>query len=225
MKSDKEHKILFAENIPAGVNNWDNGVWGQAPELSLEAVRPESLKPYPITSVKILYDSNRIHLFYRVHDNFMKCTQKKFLGPVHFDSCVEFFVRPEQDCGYFNFEFNCAGVLNGSFIEDWTITERGFAKMTEFNEEDRDSIAFNTSIQGFIEDEIQEPTTWWFKFSIPFSLFERYLDKKISPQGSAWEGNFFKCGSRTSHPHWCSWTELDKLNFHAPESFGKLYFQ
>ncbi|MDD3966848.1 MAG: carbohydrate-binding family 9-like protein [Candidatus Marinimicrobia bacterium] len=42
--------------------------------------------------------------------------------------------------------------------------------------------------------------------------------------GSRWRANFYKCGDKTSHPHWGSWQALDILIFHQPESFGILEF-
>ena len=36
--------------------------------------------------------------------------------------------------------------------------------------------------------------------------------------------NVYKCGDRTSHPHWMSWNPVRTLNFHAPDEFGQLIF-
>ena len=40
----------------------------------------------------------------------------------------------------------------------------------------------------------------------------------------AWRGNLYKCGDRTSHPHWAAWSPVDELNFHLPRCFGTLRF-
>ncbi|MCD6337129.1 MAG: hypothetical protein J7M01_02720, partial [Candidatus Marinimicrobia bacterium] len=37
-------------------------------------------------------------------------------------------------------------------------------------------------------------------------------------------GNLYKCGDKTSHPHWASWSPIDKLNFHQPKHFGEFVF-
>ena len=40
-------------------------------------------------------------------------------------------------------------------------------------------------------------------------------------------GNFYKCGSKTAHPHYVSWSAIDgdKPDFHRPDCFGKLWFK
>ena len=218
------YTIGYKKKIPNDANDWNDAIWKTIDELHLLSVRRESVPPYPAVSVKLLYDENNIYLFYKVHDFHLKCTQSNFLDPVHYDSCVEFFVQPECSAGYFNFEFNCAGVLNGSYIEDWAITPSSFAKVTKLNTTDRDVIQYYSSVPGLVETERAEATVWYFKFSLPFRLIEKYIGRKISPEYELWKGNFYKCGDKTSHPHWCSWAKLKELNFHDPECFGKLVF-
>ncbi|MDE6137165.1 MAG: hypothetical protein K2F97_06800, partial [Muribaculaceae bacterium] len=40
-------------------------------------------------------------------------------------------------------------------------------------------------------------------------------------------GNFYKCASATSQPHYLSWNPIDtpEPDFHRPEFFGKLILQ
>ena len=37
--------------------------------------------------------------------------------------------------------------------------------------------------------------------------------------------NFYKCGDKTAHPHFLSWSPVstEKPDFHRPEFFGELY--
>ncbi len=223
MRSTPQYLIRHEDTGSLNYDDWNNTIWKHVDELVLKAIVPASTPPYPRTTVKLLYDVDAIHVFYRVYDYGLKCTQRNFLDPVHFDSCVEFFVRPDPGKGYFNFEFNCSGVLNGSYIEDWTITERGFGSVTKFTTEDRDSIVYHTSMPGFIEMELPSPTLWFFGFSVPFSFFGKYLQEEVSASDK-WTANFYKCGDNTSRPHWCAWSEIPELNFHLPECFGKLCF-
>ncbi len=41
--------------------------------------------------------------------------------------------------------------------------------------------------------------------TIPFAVMEPYVGPIPDATGQAWRGNFFKCGSEISHPHWASW--------------------
>ncbi|MCH8859253.1 MAG: hypothetical protein IID54_06710 [Proteobacteria bacterium] len=48
----------------------------------------------------------------------------------------------------------------------------------------------------------------------------------LAPLGSTnWRGNFYKCGDKTSHPHWGMWSPItNRLSFHQPALFGDLVF-
>jgi hypothetical protein len=76
-----------------------------------------------------------------------------------------------------------------------------------------------------VEPEIQEPTTWFIEFRIPISLLEKYVGPIGDPRGQRWTANFYKCGDKTSHPHWISWAPVDQLNFHLPRCFGPIVFE
>ncbi|HEX2965957.1 MAG TPA: carbohydrate-binding family 9-like protein, partial [Syntrophorhabdaceae bacterium] len=65
---------------------------------------------------------------------------------------------------------------------------------------------------------------WTIEFSVPFALFEYYIGKLEKEKRREWRGNFYKCGDKTSHPHWASWASLTDRNFHAPWDFGILRF-
>ena len=76
---------------------------------------------------------------------------------------------------------------------------------------------------GIIDPEIKEETVWYLAANIPFAFFEFHTPlKKIN--SSIWQGNLYKCGDKTSHPHWASWSPIDKLNFHQPKHFGEFVF-
>jgi hypothetical protein len=53
-------------------------------------------------------------------------------------------------------------------------------------------------------------------------VLERYVGPLAPLAGQVWRGNFYKCGDRTSHPHWAAWSPVDELNFHLPRCFGAL---
>ena len=75
-----------------------------------------------------------------------------------------------------------------------------------------------------VEPEIQVPTIWVIEYAIPLDLFSRYAGPLGDLAGQAWRANFYKCGDRTSHPHWAAWSPVDRLDFHMPECFGVLVF-
>ena len=77
-----------------------------------------------------------------------------------------------------------------------------------------------------VEPEIQEDTDWPLEFFIPFSLLAKYAGPLGEIAGQEWRANFYKCGDRTSHPHWARWAPINgQLNFHQPQFFGQLLFE
>lgn len=206
-------------------HSWTDSPWAGAPVLPIDQFRPESSDHRPRTEVKLLYDLERLYLFYRVEDCFVKATRTEFQSSVCKDSCVEFFVRPRADQGYFNFEVNAIGTLLTSYLEDWTRTGDSFAKREKLDAESANKVTIQASLSDPIETEIQEPLTWTIQLSIEFSLFEEFLGPLGDPQGQEWTANFYKCGDETSHPHWTAWQSVGgKLNFHQPEYFGPIRF-
>ncbi|MFH1567889.1 MAG: carbohydrate-binding family 9-like protein, partial [Gemmatimonadota bacterium] len=74
--------------------------------------------------------------------------------------------------------------------------------------------------------EIAAPTTWAVEYHVPFALFASYFGASVPRQGTVWRANFYKCGDRTSHPHWGSWAPVGtpRPNFHQPDFFQAITF-
>jgi hypothetical protein len=85
-------------------------------------------------------------------------------------------------------------------------------------------VAVYHSLPSIIEPEMEDEVTWSLEFSIPFALLTGYVGSLGKVEGQQWRGNLYKCGNRTSHPHWASWSPLSDKNFHAPWDFGALWF-
>ena len=159
----------------------------------------------------------------------MRAVAERFGDPVSEDSCVEFFLSPypmgETDA-YFNFEVNCGGVL--LLRRCSSTTERGWGRANPLlAEEDARLVRIAHSLPERVEPEIAEPTIWTVEYHVPFELFGRYFVDRPRPRaGTEWKGNFYKCGGKTSHPHWGTWApvELAEPSFHEPSFFQPLRF-
>ena len=218
------YKILFATQIPEMQGFWDGAVWQQAQPLSVNCFRPEGSDHRPQTLCKLLYDEQNIYGIFRVEDRYVRCIHTQFQSDVWKDSCVEFFVQPENGGGYFNFEFNCGGALLASYVTDPTrVGDRLKAYIPLTTDDDR-QIRRYASLPSVVEPEIPTPFVWYLEFSIPFALLEKYSGPPGTIQGQIWRANFYKCGNETSHPHWASWASLAARNFHDPASFGQIEF-
>ena len=81
-------------------------------------------------------------------------------------------------------------------------------------------MAVRSTLPRVIEPEIDGPVDWQLAFFIPTALLEKFVGPIGPLAGQEWRANLYKCGDRTSHPHWASWSPVDALNFHLPHCFG-----
>ena len=49
-----------------------------------------------------------------------------------------------------------------------------------------------------------------------------YIDEVFGGHSKTMYGNLYKCGDETDAPHWATWSKVERLDFHAPEFFGRL---
>ena len=208
---------------PASLARMDFSV---AEEGFIDCVRPESSEHHPQVEFRLLHDAQAFYLAFKVYDRYVRVAHAGFQSKVYLDSCVEFFVKPFADRGYFNFEMNAGGSLLLTYIEDPTrLPEGGFAKYRPVAEDWCDNIAILTSLPPRVDPERSEPTTWHLRCRIPFALFDAYVGPVVR-EAATWHANFYKCGDETSHPHWLSWSPVTgALNFHQPSCFGMLVLE
>ena len=222
--SDHYHAIPRAVRRPEPGGPWDGPVWGTIPFLNIGCFRPESTSHRPLVRCKLLYDDSHLYGLFLAQDRYVRCVHTGFQTPVYEDSCVEVFVQPKPDKGYFNFEFNCGGALLASYVTDPARINGQVAEAKPLSPEEGRQVAVYRSLPPIVEPEIEDEVTWSLEFSIPFALLTGYVGSLGKVEGQQWRGNLYKCGDRTSHPHWASWSPLSDRNFHAPWDFGTLRF-
>jgi hypothetical protein len=203
---------------------WDDPAWSGAQTLDIDRFRPEGSGYRPRTRARLQYDSDGLCGLFRVEDAHVRSVHTRFGEPVYQDSCVEIFLQPKAGRGYLNFEMNAGGTLLASHVTDHRRTPEGFAAFTRLTEEDGRQVAVRSSLPPVVEPEIEGPVDWQLAFSIPVTLLEKYVGPIGPLAGQDWRANLYKCGDRTSHPHWASWSPVDTLNFHLPHCFGTLRF-
>lgn len=201
---------------------WDHPAWRVANTLAVDRFHARSSEHHPRARVRQLFDAAGIYTLFQVEDRYVRSVQTDLNDPVCTDSCAEFFVQPKPDRGYLNFEINCGGTLHCSFVEDATRTPQGFRKWTPVSPELAARIRIWHSLPQVVEPEISAPTTWRVAFFVPFSFFEHYVGALGTLPGQEWRANYYKCGDRTSHPHWATWAPIEVLNFHQPDCFGPI---
>lgn len=173
--------------------------------------------PYkPEVRFRIAYTDSAILLDYEVSEATVRAVAGRDGDNVWEDSCVEFFIRPEDGADYYNVECNCAGTLLIAKGENRNNrTQLSPAEMTEVKR-------FSTlGREPFSEKAATEP--WHLSLIIPFSV----LGIDGTPAGKRFRANFYKCGDALTTPHFLSWAPINvpSPNFHLPEFFAPLSFE
>lgn len=169
----------------------------------------------PLASFVGAYSKSGIYIDFLVRCNYLRAENFEDLSPVSEDSCVEFFFDPKGDGEYWNFEFNCIGTVNAS---------RRFVRPepVRLSSDQLKTIRRWPSCGNRPFREMEGLFTWDLLIFIPFELVG--LDGKNLPEKI--KGNFYKCASATSEPHYLSWNHIatEAPDFHRPEFFGDIFF-
>jgi hypothetical protein len=207
--------------------DWESSLWKDVPPLAIDQFHASSSDHHPIVHAKIAHSGSAVHAIYRVQDRYVKSVGMKFQDMVCWDSCVEFFIEPKVNRGYFNFEMNCGGTLLVYYIEDPTPGPNGkFNKLDFVAPEHGALVRIQTTMPRSTPVEIEQPIEWRLAVSIPLAVMEPYVGEIGNLAGQTWNANLYKCGDRTSHPHWASWSNIGQLcAFHQPAKFGEIQFE
>ena len=175
--------------------------------------------PYqPEVKFRAAHIGNAILLHYQVTEASVRAVALADDGRVWEDACVEFFLSPEGNDFYYNFECNCATklLLHGG--------PAGGERPTA-SEEVLKSVKRWSSLGTEPFEERVGECTWEVALVIPASAIFHHEIETFN--GKTMRANFYKCGDKLQTPHFLSWTpiELPKPKFHCPEFFGELMFE
>ncbi len=178
----------------------------------------------PPATAQVCHDGTLLRIRFCVEDRFVRAVSTRYHDRIWCDSCVEFFVQPRPDRGYFNFEFSANGQFLVSYITDPTRVPGGFREYVKVPWELAKGVMVTSSLGGaVIEPERSEPVAWTLQALIPVALLEHFTGPLGPLSGQVWRGNFYKCGDETSHPHWGAWSPVTSGDsFHQPAFFGAL---
>lgn len=218
-------RVPAARERPRLEAGWDDPAWAQVEALELAHFRPEGSDHRPRTRARLQYAADGLHGIFRVEDRYVRSVHERFGDPVHEDSCVEIFLLPRPGRGYLNFEWNCGGTLQASHVTDHRRVPGGFAAFTPLREPEGRRVRARSSLPPRLDPEVEAPLEWQLAFFIPTALVEGYVGELGPLAGQEWRANLYKCGYKTSHPHWASWAPLEARNFHLPHCFGTLTFE
>lgn len=212
------YSIHRAAELPPLEAGWNDPAWSAAAVARLEHFRPESSTHRPAAAARLLHDENALRGIFRVEDQYVRSVRTRYMDEVWKDSCVEVFLQPRAEGGYFNLEMNAGGAHLCCYIEDPARVPGGFKRFVRLPEEIGRQIQVKSSLPAVVDPEAAGPLAWELNFLVPFFVLTQFA----GPIGREWRGNFYKCADETSHPHWASWSPVDELNFHLPRCFGIL---
>ena len=175
--------------------------------------------PYqPSVKFRAAHIGHAVLLHYQVTEASVRAVATADDGRVWEDACVEFFLSPESNDFYYNFECNCAGklLLHGG--------EAG-SERPGASEDVLKSVKRWASLGTEPFEERVGECTWEVALVIPTSAIFRHSIESLD--GKTMRANFYKCGDLLQTPHFLSWSPIDlpQPKFHCPEFFGEIKFE
>lgn len=183
---------------------------GRAETFRIAHIRPEGA-PGPESGGSLCYEPGEgFYWELWAREEEPKAVYTEPNAPVHKDSCLELFIDcfPEEtEARYINLEVNSLGTVHCAFGAG----RRGRVNLLDM---------------GLPQPEarvIKEKGVWRVSGLLPQSTAERLYGRSCDfKNGQRLRGNFYKCVDETVEPHWKSWAEVGRLDFHTPEFFGTL---
>ncbi len=212
-----EIKKLDLETALPGLEEISAEMDKQARKIQIDTINWKDYSYKPDVNFSIAYGENEIFLKYYVREDYFKAEKNETNQMVCEDSCVEFFVSPEDDGIYYNFEFNGIGTcLLG--------TGTGRENSTRCNPEIVKSIRRLSSAGTAPVKETEGEFEWTITVAIPFEVFFHHKVNNI--KGKTFRANFYKCGDMLKVPHYVTWNPVGTENpdYHQPGYFGLLKF-
>jgi len=172
----------------------------------------------PEVTFSIAYGEKEIYLKYYVRENYFKAEKTESNQSVYEDSCVEFFISPENDGLYYNMEFNGIGTCLMAVG-----AER--ANRTPASGEIISRIRRISSMGNEPVSEKEGDFSWTLTIAIPFVVFFRHNVENLT--GKTLRANFYKCGDKLKVPHYVTWNSIgtEKPDYHQSAYFGSLKFK
>ncbi len=189
----------------------------QNEKLIIDTINWKEYNYKPEVALSIAYSDNEIFLKYYITENFFKAEKTETNQNVFEDSCVEFFVSPEDDGIYYNLEFNGIGTC---LLGTGTSRENS----TRSKPEIVSKIRRLTSVGQTPVREKKGNFEWTITIAIPFDVFFHHKVKDL--KGKIFRANFYKCGDMLTVPHYVTWSTVgtEAPDYHRPEYFGLLKF-
>lgn len=181
----------------------------------------------------VLYNDYNLYvllLTQGLHETKPRANVRAFQGPVHLDSCLEFFLSYDPNHKrYMNIETN-------ALATKYIAVGDGRKNRYNPNAEEASSIIIESVRFGDPAlKRLKFDYDWGVFIHLPIRFLASYWPEILDDEGNLnalkpgqkIKGNFYKCGDDTEVPHFFSWSpiETEKPDFHRPEFFGQLIME
>jgi hypothetical protein len=216
MKTIEVHKIKFKKKFPS-LEEISIQLDNSGKRYQIDTINWKEYAYKPAVAFALGYTDNEILLKYYITEEYFKAEKTETNQRVCEDSCVEFFVSPEDDGIYYNLEFN--GITT-CLLGTGTCRENS-------KKADADIISKIRRLSSAGETPVTERKgtfSWTITIAIPFEVF--FHHKITSVKGKSFKANFYKCGDTLSVPHYVTWNPVGTQNpdYHQPGYFGTVKF-
>lgn len=219
----REYLVRRVAAMAARDAGWDDAPWDAVEPLSLDHNMGEVPEHRPRVQARIGWDDACLCAIFRVEDRYVVARAEKHQDDVCVDSCVELFLTPGPDVaeGYFNIECNCGGTV--LFHHQRSRGE----SVRHLDAEVIRAMEIRHSLPSQVSPEIQTPVTWTVSYQVRFADLERLAPVVRPLPGGIWRANVYKCADRSSHPHWLTWSPVERSrpDFHRKDFFGIFRFE
>ncbi|WP_295938015.1 carbohydrate-binding family 9-like protein [uncultured Alistipes sp.] len=176
---------------------------------------PEQFPYAPQVSFRMFHTGDYLMLRFDVEERYTMARVTEDNGEVWTDSCVEFFIAPDDSGYYYNFECTCIGRLL-----------LGFRKQREHPAHAAQGVMASIlrfpSLGSRPFNERQGDNSWSVVLAIPPQAL--FMHSITDWSGLEPKVNLYKCGDKLSVPHFLSWKPImaPKPDFHKPEFFEQI---
>lgn len=216
MNTAEVKKILFSNPVP-NLDEVSSALDNLKEKHRISTLNWKGYDYIPDVKFAIAYTDKEILLKYYVTEEYFKAEKTEPNQMVCEDSCVEFFVSPENDGIYYNLEFNGIGtILLG--------TGTGRADSKRADPAVISKIRRKSSVGTRPVIEKKGHFEWTITAAIPIEVFFHHNIGEL--KGKTFRANFYKCGDMLTVPHYVTWNPVGTENpdYHQPSYFGLLKF-
>ncbi len=212
---------LFIKEIPVkkqvSFSEAEHLLENQTITNAIESINWKEYNYKPKVHFRIGHTGEEIWLKYYVNENHIRAKEINTNGEVYKDSCVEFFISPDN-VNYYNFEFSCIGTIHLAWGS-------GRNNRKFVNPHLVEKIAIKSTLGNQPFDNKSGDFEWEMMIRIPRECFAFSNLKSFKKMKAT--ANFYKCGDETAVAHYITWNPIKTENpdYHQPGFFGKVEFE